>query len=55
MFEKVNAVRDNMDSRALKIVLLAKEIVEMENNGTFITHGLGDPYRIEVRVRKTLE
>jgi putative phosphoesterase len=51
----VKAVQGNMDSRELKVMLLAKEIVEIENKRIGITHGSGGPGGIEERVRKVFE
>ncbi len=51
----VKAVQGNMDSRELKIMLPAKEIVEIENKRIGITHGSGGPGGIEERVRKVFE
>ncbi|HUX48423.1 MAG TPA: metallophosphoesterase family protein [Dehalococcoidia bacterium] len=51
----VKAVQGNMDSRELKVMLPAKEIVEMENRRIGITHGSGGPGGIEERVRKVFE
>ena len=51
----VKAVQGNMDSRELKTVLPAKEIVEIENKRIGITHGSGSPWGIEERVRKMFE
>ncbi len=52
---EVKAVQGNMDSRELKAVLPAKEIVEIENKRIGITHGSGRPWGIEERVRKMFE
>jgi putative phosphoesterase len=51
----VKAVQGNMDSRELKVMLPAKEIVEIENKRIGITHGSGGPGGIEERVRKVFE
>jgi hypothetical protein len=51
----VKAVQGNMDSRELKVMLPAKEIVEIENKRIGITHGSGGPWGIEERVRKVFE
>jgi len=51
----VKAVQGNMDSTELKVMLPAKEIVEMENKRIGITHGSGGPGGIEERVRKVFE
>jgi putative phosphoesterase len=51
----VKAVQGNMDSRELKVMLPAKEIVEIENRRIGITHGSGGPGGIEERVRKVFE
>jgi len=51
----VKAVQGNMDSRELKVMLPAKEIVEIENTRIGITHGSGGPGGIEERVRKVFE
>jgi putative phosphoesterase len=52
---KVKAVQGNMDSRELKAMLPAKEIVEIKNKRIGITHGSGSPWGIEERVRKVFE
>ena len=51
----VKAVQGNMDSRELKVMLPAKEIVEIENKRIGITHGSGGPGGIEEKVRKVFE
>jgi putative phosphoesterase len=51
----VKAVQGNMDSRELKVMLPAKEIVEIENRRIGITHGSGGSGGIEERVRKVFE
>ncbi len=51
----VKAVQGNIDSRELKVMLPAKEIVEIENKRIGITHGSGGPVGIEERVRKVFE
>lgn len=51
----VKGVQGNMDSRELKVMLPAKEIVEIENKRIGITHGSGGPGGIEERVRKVFE
>ena len=51
----VKAVQGNMDSKELKVMLPAKEIVEIENKRIGITHGSGGPGGIEERVRKVFE
>ena len=51
----VKAVQGNMDSGELKVMLPAKEIVEIENKRIGITHGSGGPGGIEERVRKVFE
>ncbi len=51
----VKGVQGNMDSRELKVMLPAKEIVEIENKRIGITHGSGGPVGIEERVRKVFE
>jgi putative phosphoesterase len=51
----VKAVQGNIDSRELKVMLPAKEIVEIENKRIGITHGSGGPGGIEERVRKVFE
>ena len=51
----VKAVQGNMDSRELKVMLPATEIVEIENKRIGITHGSGGPGGIEERVRKVFE
>ena len=43
---EVKAVHGNMDSRELKAVLPAREIVEIENKRIGITHGSGGPWGI---------
>jgi putative phosphoesterase len=52
---EVKAVHGNMDSRQLKSVLPAKEIVETKDRRIGITHGSGAPWGIEGRVRKVFE
>lgn len=52
---KVKAVQGNMDSRELKAMLPAKDIVEIKNKRIGITHGAGSPSGIEERVRKVFE
>jgi putative phosphoesterase len=52
---KVKGVQGNMDSRELKAMLPAKEIVEIKNKRIGITHGSGSPWGIEERVRKVFE
>jgi putative phosphoesterase len=52
---EVKAVHGNMDSRELKAVLPAKEIVEIGNKRIGITHGWGSPWGIEGRIRKLFE
>ncbi|MDH4269859.1 MAG: metallophosphatase family protein [Dehalococcoidia bacterium] len=52
---EVKAVHGNMDSRQLKSVLPAKEIVETKNKRIGITHGSGGPWGIKERVRKVFE
>lgn len=52
---KVKAVQGNLDSRELKAMLPAKEIVEIMNKRIGITHGSGSPWGIEERVRKVFE
>jgi len=52
---EVKAVQGNMDSRELKAMLPAKEIVEIMNKRIGITHGSGSPWGIEERVRKVFE
>ena len=52
---KVKAVQGNMDSRELKAMLPAKQIVEIMNKRIGITHGSGSPWGIEERVRKVFE
>ena len=53
--KEIKAVRGNMDSRELKDLLPTKEIVEIGNKRVGITHGSGDPWGIEERVRKVFE
>lgn len=52
---KVKAVQGNLDSRELKAMLPAKQIVEIMNKRIGITHGSGSPWGIEERVRKVFE
>jgi len=52
---KVKAVQGNMDSRELKAILPAKEIIEIMDKRIGITHGSGSPWGIEERVRKVFE
>jgi len=52
---ELKAVHGNMDSRELKTMLPVKEIVEIENKRSAITHGSGSPWRIEQRIRKMFE
>lgn len=52
---KVKAVQGNMDSTELKSILPVKEILEIGNKRIGITHGSGDPWRIEHRVRKIFD
>ena len=52
---KVKAVQGNMDSAELKSMLPVKEILEVGNKRIGITHGSGDPWRIEHRVRKIFD
>jgi len=52
---KVKAVQGNMDSAEIKSMLPAKEIIEVGNKKIGITHGSGDPWRIEHRVRKIFD
>ena len=52
---EVKAVHGNMDSRELKSILPAKEIVEARNKRIGMTHGSGAPWGIEERVRKVFE
>jgi putative phosphoesterase len=52
---EVKAVHGNMDSRQLKSVLPAKQIVETKDKRIGITHGSGAPWGIEDRVRKLFE
>jgi hypothetical protein len=52
---KVKAVQGNMDSAELKSILPVKEILEVGNKRIGITHGSGDPWRIERRVRKMFD
>jgi putative phosphoesterase len=51
----VKAVHGNMDSRELKTVLPAKQIIEIEDKRIGITHGSGGPWGIEERIRKMFE
>lgn len=52
---KVKAVQGNMDSTELKSILPVKEILDIGNKRIGITHGSGDPWRIEHRVRKIFD
>jgi putative phosphoesterase len=52
---KVKAVQGNMDSKELKAMLPAKEIVEIMNKRIGIAHGSGSPWGIEERVREVFE
>jgi putative phosphoesterase len=52
---EVKAVHGNMDSRELKTVLPAKEVVVIENKRIGVTHGSGAPWGIEERVRRVFE
>jgi len=52
---KVKAVQGNMDSAELKSILPVKEILEVGNKRIGITHGWGNPWRIEQRVRKMFD
>ena len=52
---KVKAVQGNMDSAELKGMLPVKEILEVGSKRIGITHGSGDPWRIEHRVRKIFD
>ncbi len=52
---EVKAVHGNMDSRELKVLLLAKEIIEIEDKRLGLAHGSGGPWGIEERIRKMFE
>ena len=52
---KVKAVQGNMDSAELKSILPVKEILQVGNKRIGITHGWGDPWRIEHRVGKLFD
>ena len=53
--KEVRAVHGNMDSRELKALLPAREILETKNKRIGITHGSGGPWGIKERVRKVFE
>jgi hypothetical protein len=50
--KEVRAVHGNMDSRELRTILPATEMVDIQNKRIGITHGSGGPWGIEERVRK---
>jgi putative phosphoesterase len=52
---EVKAVHGNMDSRELKALLPAKEIIEIEDKRLGLAHGSGGPWGIEERMRKMFE
>ena len=52
---EVKAVQGNMDSAEIKSSLPVKEIIEVGNKKIGITHGSGNPWRIERRVRKMFD
>jgi hypothetical protein len=52
---EVKAVRGNMDSEELKLILPEKELLLLEGKRIGITHGWGGSYGIEDRVGKIFE
>ena len=52
---EVKAVQGNMDSAELKSMLPIKEIIEIGKKRIGITHGSGNPWGIEHRVRKMFD
>jgi putative phosphoesterase len=52
---EVKAVRGNMDSEEIKLILPEKGLLLIEGKRIGITHGSGSPYGIEERVHRMFE